>query len=94
MRGEWDVLKSSGAHSCLFRKADLGDTVAPLAKPRTFRGLPTPPLAVAGPQRYPGLGVYHRLNAIITNPTQLVEDCQREFGNFFTIRIPFRFDLT
>lgn len=94
VRGEWDVLKSSVAHSCLLRKAGLGGTVAPLAKTRTFRGLPTPPLAVAGPQRYPGLGVYHRLKAIITNPTQLVEDCQREFGDFFTIRIPFQFDLT
>lgn len=53
-----------------------------------------PPFALVGPQRWPVIGIYHRLKAIITDPVGNVLDLHRVYGDVFTIRIPFNFDLT
>ncbi|MFT4572066.1 MAG: cytochrome P450 [Hyphomicrobiaceae bacterium] len=57
-------------------------------------GADTPPLAFIGPERIPLLGVFFRLKNIISRPNELAGDCNEAYGNAFTIRIPFNFDLT
>ena len=59
-----------------------------------MEGPPHPPFALVGRQRWPLLGIYYRLKAIITDPTGMVVDYQRAYGDLFTVRIPFNFDLT
>lgn len=54
----------------------------------------TPPIAKLGAQRIPLVGIYFRLRDIIIRPSELVYGCQRNYGNVFTIRVPFNFDLT
>ncbi|MBC7171433.1 MAG: hypothetical protein H5U40_03355, partial [Polyangiaceae bacterium] len=53
-----------------------------------------PRIALFGPQKTPIVGVYHRLKAVITAPTQMVLDYRKDHGDLFTVRIPFKFDLT
>lgn len=53
-----------------------------------------PPFAMVGPQRWPLIGIFHRLKAVITDPVGMVLDYHRAYGDVFTVRIPFHFDLT
>lgn len=53
-----------------------------------------PPFALVGPQRWPILGIYHRLKAVITDPVGMVLKAHSAYGDVFTVRIPFHFDLT
>ncbi len=64
------------------------------APEETADGRLRPPLALFGDQRIPVVGLYHRLKAIITAPTQMVLDYKKDHGDLFTIRVPFKFDLT
>lgn len=89
VRSELEVLRSLAAD---------GDRVARWLSGRRqgalLEGPPEPPFALVGRQRWPLLGIYYRLKAIITDPTGMVVDYQRAFGDLFTVRIPFNFDLT
>jgi cytochrome P450 len=71
-------------------KVDL-DVSKPTA--RATRGS-EPPIALVGSERVPVAGIYHRLKAVIMDPTRMVLDYRAAYGDLFTVRIPFRFDLT
>jgi cytochrome P450 len=60
----------------------------------TWQKSQLPPLAFPVGGTTPVLGVYRRLRAIITDPVGLVEHSAATYGDVFTIRIPFAFDLT
>lgn len=89
VRTELEVLRSLAADGSRFARWLAGAPPAAL-----LEGPPAPPFALVGRQRWPVLGIYYRLKAIITDPTGMVVDYQRAYGDLFTVRIPFNFDLT
>lgn len=62
--------------------------------PRTPPGTVAPPLAVTGLERIPVAGVVARLAAMVHDPVGLVGRLARRYGDVFTIRVPFTFDVT
>lgn len=87
-RTEWEVLRG------LAREGDALARWLTGARREEHAQLPEPPFALTGRQRWPLLGIYYRLKSIITDPTGMVVDYQRAYGDLFTVRIPFNFDLT
>ncbi len=73
------------------RSATGGERRAPTARPRARS---EPPIARVGVEKIPVAGVYHRLKAVIMDPTRMVLAYRAAHGDLFTVRIPFRFDLT
>ncbi len=88
LQSELEVLRGLAAEGDALARWLSGGATVKSDEPRT------PPFALIGRQRWPLLGIYYRLKAIITDPTGMVVDYQRAYGDLFTVRIPFNFDLT
>lgn len=88
VRTEREVLRALAAEGSRVARWLVGRA------PALIEGPPEPSFALVGRQRWPILGIYYRLKAIITDPTGMVVDYQKAYGDLFTVRIPFNFDLT
>ncbi|GGU43604.1 cytochrome P450 [Lentzea flava] len=61
---------------------------------RTPEGTVHPPLAAAGLDGVPGIGLLARLHSLITDPIGLIERNARVHGDMFTLRAPMIYDIT
>ncbi|WP_280442725.1 cytochrome P450 [Nocardia brasiliensis] len=61
---------------------------------RTPAGTEAAPLAWAGPDRLPVVGVITRLRSVIADPVGLVVRNRARYGDIFTLRVPTIYDFT